>query len=345
MPDGINVSSVLNDQKLTLQFNNVLSFDLADAKVAAPPNVASINQRADVDMSAVDIMLIGEVDVHSFREEKNYIVDVAFQQAEKPAVAEAASRAARRQASIAQQAAAPVKPMARRQRRMAAGQGGDAAATARADRGGDVGGDCRAGQHRNQPGPADDEMPRRRPKGRARDGAGRTRGRKRRQPLRRQQRILRSTAAPAARGDVQPAEAPKPTRAEAMQAVAREAPKAIKTARSRSRNVSSEEELEPRSDKSRYRRCAARQRRPARDIFLCHADAGGDVSPRRHRVAGVRQDRIDRYRTDPRQGWRHHRRRQPVAAGEGPGDPHSPQPAADAFAGKRRAATAASTGR
>ena len=34
MPDGVNVSSMLNDQKLTLQFNNVLSFDLADAKVA-----------------------------------------------------------------------------------------------------------------------------------------------------------------------------------------------------------------------------------------------------------------------------------------------------------------------
>ncbi|MEH2532930.1 putative negative regulator of RcsB-dependent stress response [Bradyrhizobium sp. AZCC 1588] len=88
MPDGVNVSSVLNDQKLTLQFNGVLNFDLADAKVAAPPNIASINQRADVDSSAVDILLIGEVDVHSFREEKNYVIDVAFQQPEKPALAE-----------------------------------------------------------------------------------------------------------------------------------------------------------------------------------------------------------------------------------------------------------------
>ncbi len=88
MPDGVNVSSVLNDQKLTLQFNNVLSFDLADAKVAAPPNVASISQRADVESSAVDIVLIGEVDVHSFREEKNYVIDVAFQQAEKTALPE-----------------------------------------------------------------------------------------------------------------------------------------------------------------------------------------------------------------------------------------------------------------
>jgi hypothetical protein len=108
MPDGINVSSVLNDQKLTLQFNSVLAFDLADAKVAAPPNIASINQRADVDSSAVDITLIGEVDVHSFREEKNYIIDVAFQQAEKPVVADQHAAAA----PAAAHGPAPAKPMA-----------------------------------------------------------------------------------------------------------------------------------------------------------------------------------------------------------------------------------------
>lgn len=101
MPDGVNVSSVLNDQKLTLQFNSVLNFDLADAKVAAPPNIASISQRADVDSSAVDIVLIGEVDVHSFREEKNYVIDVAFQQAEKPALPEPQASA---------KPAAPAKP-------------------------------------------------------------------------------------------------------------------------------------------------------------------------------------------------------------------------------------------
>lgn len=113
MPDGVNVSSVLNDQKLTLQFNNVLNFDLADAKVAAPPNVASITQRTDVDSSAVDILLIGEVDVHSFREEKNYIVDVAFQQAEKPAVADAhAPLAAAAHAPAGKHGPAQVKPVA-----------------------------------------------------------------------------------------------------------------------------------------------------------------------------------------------------------------------------------------
>src|SRR6202789_969247 len=84
MPDGVGVSSALNDQKLTLSFTAGLAFDLADAKLAAPSNVASINQKLEGDSSAVDVALIGDVDVHSFREDKNYIVDVAFQQAEKP---------------------------------------------------------------------------------------------------------------------------------------------------------------------------------------------------------------------------------------------------------------------
>ncbi|OKO71390.1 hypothetical protein AC629_39315, partial [Bradyrhizobium sp. NAS80.1] len=79
MPDGVGVSSVLNEQKLTLAFNANLSFDLADAVVAAPPNVASIKQKADIDQTTVEIALIGDSDVHSFRDDKNYVVDVAFQ--------------------------------------------------------------------------------------------------------------------------------------------------------------------------------------------------------------------------------------------------------------------------
>src|SRR5712664_1138610 len=85
-PDGVGVSSVLNDQKLTLFFNAALTFDLADAKLAAPSNIASINQKVEGETSAVEVMLIGDVDVHSFREDKNYIIDVAYQQTEKPAL-------------------------------------------------------------------------------------------------------------------------------------------------------------------------------------------------------------------------------------------------------------------
>src|SRR5712664_2557959 len=112
-PDGVGVSSVLNDQKLTLFFNAALTFDLADAKLAAPSNIASINQKVEGETSAVEVMLIGDVDVHSFREDKNYIIDVAYQQTEKPAafpsfVAEASHAPAT--AAPATAAAAPTVP-------------------------------------------------------------------------------------------------------------------------------------------------------------------------------------------------------------------------------------------
>ena len=83
MPEGVGVSSVLNDQKLKLVFSRLLVFDLTDAKLAAPPNVASIEQKAEGEASTIEISLVGDVDVHSFREDKNYVIDVAFQQSEK----------------------------------------------------------------------------------------------------------------------------------------------------------------------------------------------------------------------------------------------------------------------
>ena len=79
MPDGVGASSIFNDQKLTLSFNALLTFDLADAKIAAPPNIASINQKIEGDNTLVEIAMIGDVDVHSFREDKTYNIDVAFQ--------------------------------------------------------------------------------------------------------------------------------------------------------------------------------------------------------------------------------------------------------------------------
>jgi tetratricopeptide (TPR) repeat protein len=86
MPDGVGASSMFNDQKLTISFNAPLTFDLADAKIAAPPNIASINQKVDGNMTLVEIEMIGDVDVHSFREDKTYNIDVAFQQPDKAKV-------------------------------------------------------------------------------------------------------------------------------------------------------------------------------------------------------------------------------------------------------------------
>jgi tetratricopeptide (TPR) repeat protein len=95
MPDGVGVSSVLNEQKLKLLFSKALTFDMADAKLAAPPNVASINQKIEGETAVVELAMLGDVDVHSFREDKNYVIDVAFQQADKASVTPHVSDAAR----------------------------------------------------------------------------------------------------------------------------------------------------------------------------------------------------------------------------------------------------------
>ncbi|OKO85802.1 hypothetical protein AC630_04955, partial [Bradyrhizobium sp. AS23.2] len=114
MPDGVGVSSVLNEQKLTLAFNASLSFDLADAVVAAPPNVASIKQKADIDQTTVEIALIGDSDVHAFRDEKNYVVDVAFQPDKGKMAATPEAVIAQAKPAGHAQAPAPEKPAAER---------------------------------------------------------------------------------------------------------------------------------------------------------------------------------------------------------------------------------------
>jgi hypothetical protein len=109
MPDGVGVSSVLNEQKLRLLFSKPLLFDLADAKLAAPPNVASINQKVEGESAVVEIAMVGDVDLHSFREDKNYVIDVAFQQPDKPPtpILPSVSDASRAPPHVAESRAAP----------------------------------------------------------------------------------------------------------------------------------------------------------------------------------------------------------------------------------------------
>jgi tetratricopeptide (TPR) repeat protein len=113
MPDGVGASSVLNDQTLTLQFSTLLTFDLADAKIAAPPNIASIEQKIEGDKTWVEIGMIGDVDVHSFREDKNYTIDVAFQQPDRAKSAAAEVAKVSRDAGAPPGAPAAEKPAAR----------------------------------------------------------------------------------------------------------------------------------------------------------------------------------------------------------------------------------------
>jgi hypothetical protein len=110
MPDGIGVSSVLNEQKLKLLFSKALTFDLADAKIATPPNVASITQKIEGETAVVEFAMLGDVDVHSFREDKNYVIDVAFQQPDKALAPQAADAAHAPSTRPAEKSASPVTP-------------------------------------------------------------------------------------------------------------------------------------------------------------------------------------------------------------------------------------------
>jgi hypothetical protein len=110
MPDGVGVSSVLNEQKLKLLFSKPLTFDLADAKLASPPNVASISQKIEGDTAAIELLMLGDVDVHSFREDKDYVIDVAFQQPDKGMALPQVSDAARAASRAAEKAVAPAAP-------------------------------------------------------------------------------------------------------------------------------------------------------------------------------------------------------------------------------------------
>lgn len=84
LPPGISASSSLEDKQLSLVFAAPLNFDLADARAIAPANVATIEQKIEGTSSRITISMIGEVDVHSFREDASYVVDIGFSQSRKP---------------------------------------------------------------------------------------------------------------------------------------------------------------------------------------------------------------------------------------------------------------------
>jgi tetratricopeptide (TPR) repeat protein len=73
------VTAVTTDRakdKLTVQFDAPLRFDLADAHAALPPSVASIDARPEPGKTAVQFDFTGAPDVRTFREDNNFIVDV-----------------------------------------------------------------------------------------------------------------------------------------------------------------------------------------------------------------------------------------------------------------------------
>src|SRR3954470_3202670 len=76
LPALIAVSVDRSDDKMTMTFEAPLRFDLADVQAALPPMVASVDAQPRSDGASVQFDFIGKVDLRTFREDNNFIVDV-----------------------------------------------------------------------------------------------------------------------------------------------------------------------------------------------------------------------------------------------------------------------------
>jgi len=77
LPDKAGVASDRDDTSLNLRFDVPIKFDLADALADLPPTVASIKRTLEPETVAVRFTFKDTVDVRTFREDGNYVVDVA----------------------------------------------------------------------------------------------------------------------------------------------------------------------------------------------------------------------------------------------------------------------------
>ena len=86
MPDMANVVPEQTDGKLTLEFDQAIKWDLADARAAMPKTLRSIDADVEEDAVAVSFSFNGAPQVRTFREDRSIVVDVGHDSA-KPKVA------------------------------------------------------------------------------------------------------------------------------------------------------------------------------------------------------------------------------------------------------------------
>ncbi|MBI4273724.1 MAG: tetratricopeptide repeat protein [Rhizobiales bacterium] len=77
LPELTAVSNDRTKDGLTLVFAAPLKFDLADAKATLPPMVHSIDTELSSDSASIKFALDGTVDIRTFREDNNYVVDIS----------------------------------------------------------------------------------------------------------------------------------------------------------------------------------------------------------------------------------------------------------------------------
>ncbi len=76
MPDMANVVPERGDGKLTLDFDQAIKWDLADAKAALPPTLQAIDTDVEDDSASVTFAFNGTPQVRTFREDRSIVVDV-----------------------------------------------------------------------------------------------------------------------------------------------------------------------------------------------------------------------------------------------------------------------------
>jgi tetratricopeptide (TPR) repeat protein len=77
LPELVGVSADNGKDKLTLTFDAMLKFDLADAKATLPPLIQAIDSELEQAAVVVRFSFGGKVDVRTFREDNSYVVDIS----------------------------------------------------------------------------------------------------------------------------------------------------------------------------------------------------------------------------------------------------------------------------
>ncbi len=94
MPPSVAIRPERGDNKLSLRFDQQVKWDLADAKATLPPTVLAVDAEADFGSVAVVFQLVGAPEVHSFHEDRSFVVDIGLEA--KPDAEEAAADGAKK---------------------------------------------------------------------------------------------------------------------------------------------------------------------------------------------------------------------------------------------------------
>ena len=78
LSEFVAVNADRGKDELKLVFDGAIRFDLADARLMQPPMVSAIDAKTNESSTMVTLSLIGRVDVRSFREDNNFVVDIVM---------------------------------------------------------------------------------------------------------------------------------------------------------------------------------------------------------------------------------------------------------------------------